>query len=155
MTSIDAKTVETIRQAFPQVVIDFAKATTGGLDGGEYRQHVDGKTWETVDSAYLVKRNDALSFLDAPHIVAVLPVYLTSLVVDGSRTSLPDTLLLVLSRKSEARFAELFDALTGGQRAAVIAALDAFAAKEDGSLAESARAASVRWNNRISAAEGV
>lgn len=155
MSTSDRKTVDTIRDAFPPLVIDFAKATTGGLDGGAYRDHVDGKRWTSVDAAYLVNHNDALSFLDAHHIAAVLPVYLTSLVVDGVRTSVPDTLLLVLNRTSEARFAALFDVLSPPQRRAIVASLDAFAAQQEGTLAEAARGASIRWSEQISKKEGV
>lgn len=155
MSTTDARTVDTIRRAFPPVVIDFAKATAGGLDNGAYRDHVDGKTWESLDAAYLAKRNDALSFLDPRHVAAVLPVYLTSLVVDGTHTSVPDTLLLVLNRKSEAKFADLFDVLSEDQRAAVVASLDAFAARQEGSLADAARVASARWKEHISKKVGV
>lgn len=142
--------IETIRSAFPPRPIDFATATADGLDNGAYRLHVDGKTWESLDSAYLVKRNDALSFLDAAHVAAVLPVYLLSLVTDGTRSPVPDTLLLVLDRRSETRFAELFEALSNDQRAAVVAALDAFAAAEEGPSAEAACAASARWGEHMS-----
>ena len=150
MSTTDVKTVETIRRAFPPVVIDFAKAAAGGLDNGAYRDHVDGKTWESVDASLLAKRNDALSFLDAHQVAAVLPVYLTSLVVDGTRTGVPDTLLLVLNRKGEAKFASLFDVLSEDQRAAVVASLDGFAARQKGSLADAARVTSARWKEHIS-----
>src|SRR4051812_4307688 len=107
MSMTETTAVEAIRRAFPPVAIDFEGATTGGLDTGSYRDHVNGKTWTSIDAALLVKRNDALSFLEPSHIAAVLPVYLTSLVVDGVSTSVPDTLLLVLNRKSQAKFAAL------------------------------------------------
>ena len=141
--------LELIQDAFPSLPIDFVGATAGGLDGGEFRAQVDGKAWDCVDATYLVKRNDALSFLDATHVAAVLPVYLRSLVIEGTRTTVPDTLLLVLNRKNEKRFTELCAALTGSQRDAVVAALDLFAAANEGTASEEARAASLRWKQHM------
>lgn len=72
-------------------------------------------------------------------------MYLRSLVEDGTRTAVPDTLLLVLNKDSEPRFDKIFKALARAQRAAVAAVLDAFAAAERGQPAEAARAASEQW----------
>lgn len=139
-----------IRAAFPAKPLRFEGALTGGLDGGAYRDHVEGKTWEELDRKYVLSRSDVLSFLDMRHLVTVLPVYLRSLVEDGTRTPVPDTLLLVLNRKNQARFAELVDALDPAQRAAVVAVLEAFAAVESGQPADAARAALARWKAHLS-----
>src|SRR5258706_11486070 len=112
MQPTKADVLAQIRAAFPAQPIRFAGALTGGLDGGAFRTHVDGKTWEQLDRAFVLSRSDALSFLDPHHLVAVLPVYLCSLVEDGTRTPVPDTLLLVLDKNSERRFDQIVEALT-------------------------------------------
>jgi hypothetical protein len=139
-----------IRAAFPAKPLRFEGARTGGLDGGAYRAHVEGKTWKDLDRKYVLSRSDVLSFLDTRHFVAVLPVYLRSLVEDGLRTPVPDTLLLVLNRKKQARFEELINALDPTQRAAVVAVLEVFAATERGQPAEAAREALERWKAHLS-----
>jgi hypothetical protein len=139
-----------IRAAFPPEPLRFEGALTGGLDGGAYREHVEGKTWEELDRKYVVSRSDVLSFLDMRHLVAVLPVYLRSLVEDGTRTPVPDTMLLVLNRKKQARFEELASALDRAQRAAVVAVLELFAATESGQPADAAREAMERWKAYLS-----
>ena len=151
MQSEQVDVLAQIRAAFPAAPIRFEGALAGGMDGGAYRTHVDGKTWEQLDRGYVLGRSDALSFLDPHHLALVLPVYLCSLVEDGTRTPVPDTLLLVLNRKSEQRFEEVFGALTPTQRAAVIAALDVFAATESGRPSNAAREASERWKEHLSA----
>lgn len=139
-----------IRAAFPPEPLRFEGALTGGLDGGAYREHVEGKTWEELDRKYVLSRSDVLSFLDMRHLVAVLPVYLRSLVEDGTRTPVPDTMLLVLNRKKQARFEELASALDPSQRAAVVAVLELFAATESGQPADAAREALERWKAHLS-----
>jgi len=139
-----------IRAAFPAEPLQFEGALTGGLDSGAYREHVEGKTWEELDRKYVLSRSDVLSFLDTRHLVAVLPVYLRSLVEDGTQTPVPDTLLLVLDRKNRARFAELVETLDPAQRAAVVAVLEMFATTESGQLADAARAAVERWTAHLS-----
>jgi hypothetical protein len=150
MQPSQADVVSQIEAAFPSDPIDFEGALAGGLDDGAYRQHVDGKRWRELDRAYVLSRSDALSFLAPAHIAAVLPLYLQSLVEDGTRTPAPDTLLLVLNRKSQERFQELVDALTVPQRAAVVAALELFASRETGQPADAARDASERWKRLLS-----
>jgi hypothetical protein len=139
-----------IRAAFPPEPLRFEGALTGGLDGGAYREHVEGKTWEELDRKYVLSRSDVLSFLDMRHLVAVFPVYLRSLVEDGTRTPVPDTMLLVLNRKKQARFDELASALDPAQRAAVVAVLELFAATESGQPADAAREALERWKTYLS-----
>lgn len=135
-----------LRAVFPPARLDFERARTGGLDEGAYRRHVHGKTWRELDREYVLSRSDVLSFLEPRHLVAVLPVYLQSLVEDGTTTPVPDTLLLVLNRATEPRFDEIFHALDEAQRGAVIAALELFAASETGQPAEAARQARESWN---------
>lgn len=134
-----------IRAAFPAVPLDFKGALTGGLDEGAYRRHVDGMTWLELDPAYVVTRSDVLSFLEPRHLVAVLPVYLRSLVEDGTNTPVPDTLLLVLDRDSEPRFDKIFRELNEAQRDVVLAVLQLFAASESGQPADAARHAIESW----------
>jgi len=145
MPATPADVLAQLRAAFPAQPIRFEGPFGGGLEGGAYREYVEGKTWEELDRAYVLPRSDVLSFLDPPHLAAVLPVYLRSLVEDGTRMAVPDTLLLVLNRKSRRRFEELASLLTPGQRAAVVAVLDVFGAAESGQPAEAAREARERW----------
>jgi hypothetical protein len=144
-----ANVLAQLRAAFPPTPIRFEGALTGGLDGGAYRAQVDGKTWEELDRSFVLGRSDVLSFLEPKHLVAVLPVYLRSLVEDGTRTPVPDTLLLVLDRTTERRFDKIVAALTSEQRAAVVAILEVFAAAETGQPADAARAASEHWKQPI------
>jgi hypothetical protein len=145
-----AEVLARIRGAFPAAPIRFHGALTGGLDDGAYRDHVEGKTWEDLDRAYVLTRSDALSFLEMKHLVAILPVYLRSLVEEGTTTPVPDTMLLVLNRKDQKRFEELAAALTPLQREAVISVLDVFATNESGQPADAARAALERWRAHLS-----
>lgn len=145
MHQTQADVLEQLRAAFPPTPLNFEGALTGGLDEGAYREHVEGKTWEEIDRKYVLSRSDVLSFLETQHLIAVLPVYLRSLVEDGTRTPVPDTVLLVLNRKKQERFEELINALDPAQHAAVIAVLELFATNESGQPAEAARAALERW----------
>ncbi len=152
MQTQGADALAQIRAAFPAQPIAFAAARGDGLDGNSYRDHVDGKTWLELDREFILRRADALSFLEARHIAAVLPVYLCSLVQDGTQTAAPDSLLPALNVKSRRRFNELVEALTAAQRAAVIAALAAFmtAEPDGGQPTEVARAALDRWTSQAS-----
>ena len=85
-----------------------------------------------------------------PHLIAVLPVYLRSMVEDGTRTPVPDTMVLVLNRKKQQRFEELVDALDPAQRATVVAVLELFAATESGQPADAAHDALERWKAHLS-----
>ncbi len=155
MQQTKADVLAKLRAAFPAEPIRFEGALTGGLDAGVYRGHVDGKTWEELDRAHVLDRSDVLGFLEPRHLIAVLPVYLRSLVEEGTRTSVPDTLLLVLDKRSEPRFDQIFDALTPAQRATIATVLDTFAAAESGQPADAARAASVHWKEeRLNRKEG-
>lgn len=136
--------LDQIRAAFPAMTLQLAGAHTGGVDGGEFHRHVDGKPWTDLDRAYIARRDDVLSFMATPHLVQILPAFLTVMVESGSNTGVPDTLLPTLNR-TQKQFDELAAALTEAQRAAVIAVLDHVAATEEGKLAAAARAAGERW----------
>jgi hypothetical protein len=151
MQPTKADVLAQIRAAFPPEPIRLEGAPAGDPDGDAYREYVEGKTWEQLDRAYVLPHASQLSFLDARHVAAVLPVYLRSLVEDGTRTAVPDTLLLVLNRKSQRRFEELAGALTAAQRAAVVAALEVFGAAESGQPAEAASEALERWKSYLAA----
>lgn len=150
MQKTQAEVLAQLLAAFPAKPINFVGALTGGLDGGAFREHVEGKTWKELDRKYVLSRSDVLSFLEMNHLVAVLPVYLLSLVEDGTRTSVPDTMVLVLNRKKQESFEELIEALDAAQRAAVIAALELFAANQSGQPADAARTALERWKAHLS-----
>ena len=98
----------------------------------------------------MLTRADALGFLGTKQLVAVLPVYLRSLIEDGVWSRSADTLMLLL-KKPEAvkqtgsklsRFEALVCALTPEQSEAIAAVLDRFATMDEGgSLGEAARLA--------------
>jgi hypothetical protein len=115
-----------------------------------YKEQLEGKSWEQLDREYIVRRSDALGFLGTRHLIAVLPVYLRSLVEDGVWSPAADMMMLVLTRPlpakdtglGAARFDDLVDALTDAQRSAVASALRAFGEQDpDGSLGEAAHEA--------------
>jgi hypothetical protein len=150
----NAKTVEELRAAFPTEPIQadgaFTQWGASYPDARPYMEQLEGKTWEQVDRAYIVRRSDALGFLGTHHLVAVLPVYLRALVEDGVWSPAAGMLTLILAKPlpgkdtglGVARFNALVEALTDAQRAAVAAALRVFAeSDEDGSLGQAARAA--------------
>jgi len=124
--------------------MSFEGATTDGLDDGAYLRHVNGKTWLELDPALIAWRVDVLSFLAPHHIADVLPSYLTALVKYGTKTPVPDTLLLVLGG-GERRVSALRALLSRAQCAAVNDALAFFASAETGRPREAALAARHRW----------
>jgi hypothetical protein len=148
------ETIEQLRAAFPAKPIQsegaFQERGAGFLDAATYKQQIEGKTWEELDPAYLVMHHDALSVLGTRHLVAVLPVYLRSLVEEGVESLAAYALLHALTRRgpkkkpgtSRSRFDELVDALTPAQRVVIATVLRAFAATdESGSLGFAAQAA--------------
>jgi hypothetical protein len=130
-------------------------------DAATYREQLDGKSWDQLDREYIVRRSDALGFLGTRHLVAVLPVYLRSLVEDGVWSPAADMMMLILTKPlpgedtglGAARFDELVDALTDAQRSAVASALRAFAGQDpDGSLGQAAyEALEGYWNDYLPA----
>lgn len=134
-----------LRAAFPTRPLEFQQALTGGTDEGEFRNAVDGKPWTDIDRSLIGRRSDVLSFLQPEYFVAVLPAFLQSLVEDGTATGVPDTLLVVLDRKSEPRLDKISALMSEGQRALVAEALERFAAGTTGRQAKAAREAISSW----------
>lgn len=127
-----------IDAAYPREPIAGANAFrdwgTSYPDAPEYKAHLDGNTWDQLDPAYLVRRNDALGFLGTKELVAVLPVYLRSLVEDGAASPAADMLMLVLRRPGtgddpglgKRRFGAFVDALADAQKTAIARVLAGF-----------------------------
>lgn len=154
MPPITADILTQLRAAFPPKPIRSAGAFDDwGVtypDAEPYAQHLEGKTWEELDRKYLITRSDALGFLGTRHLIAVLPVYLRSLVEEGVWSSSADMLMLLLTKPDSEkkigiklpRFKALVSALTSEQCTVIAAVLCAFAATDEGgSLGEAARAA--------------
>ncbi len=129
-----------IRAAFPAEPIraEGAFSDWGGtyLDARPYMAQLEGKaSWEELDRTYLVIREDALSFLGTRHLVAVLPVYLRSLVEEGVWSRAKYTVIGLLTKPGpdqktgikRPRFEALVEALTPAQRAVIAAVLHGFA----------------------------
>jgi hypothetical protein len=143
MDEFDAR----LRAAFPPVPLDFQQALTGGTDEGEFRKHVEGKTWTELDPTLVGRRSDVLSFLQPEYFVAVLPAFLRVLVEADPSCGAPDTLGVVLDREQEPRFEKISRLLTETQRAIVFEALERFAASSSGTMGKAARKASESWRS--------
>ena len=126
-----------LRAAFPNEPIAAADAFTPWgatyLDAEPYAAHLDGKTWEQLDRAYLAQRWDALGFLGTRQLAAVLPAYLLEM-LEHPYTNLPGMVASVLTAPSKERkglgkqrFAALLEALAAPQRAVIASALRQFA----------------------------
>src|ERR1041384_1394234 len=93
---------EALRSAFPPEPIDGRAAFSqwGGSypDAAAYRNAIDGKTWEQVDRAYIIKRDDALGFLSTRELVQLLPVYLRSVMEEGLMSPALEAVLVKLTR---------------------------------------------------------
>lgn len=130
--------IEQLRSAFPAEPIrgDAAFVQWGGSypDAASYEQAVDCKTWEQLDRAYILRRNDSLGFLSTQQLVQILPVYLLSVVEEGVKSHALDAVLVKLTRPTREPSRERFDAfvaaLNGSQRTAVATALH-FLTEED------------------------
>jgi hypothetical protein len=159
----NTKLIEQIRGAFPTQPIRadeaFAQWGKSYPDARPYTEQVDGKSWDQLDRAYMIRRSDALGFLSTRALVAVLPVYLSALVEDGVWSPAAGMLTLILAKPptkkvaDTARFNELVGALTDQQRSVVAAVLRAFAeSDEEGSLGQAARAAfDEHWSTYVPA----
>ena len=164
MQEDQAQHLAQLRAAFPETPIDAKRAFddwgTTYLDAEPYMERLDGKTWQELDRAYLVTRSDALGFLGTQFVVAVLPVYLSSLVEEGIWSPAVDTLLLLLTKPGPEkkvglkleRFEALVAALTPMQRTVIAAVLSELAATDpDGSPGRAARDAVERhWKIYLS-----
>ncbi|HEY4239046.1 MAG TPA: hypothetical protein VGM88_04495 [Kofleriaceae bacterium] len=143
------KLVGELREAFPAESIDgkTAFADWGGSypDASEYARAIDGKTWDELDAAYVVRRNDALGFLSIRQLVQLLPVYLRSVIDGGVMSPALDAVLVKLARPTNAtsrhRFEALVAALSAPQRAVIAGTLRLIADQDpDGSPGLAARA---------------
>lgn len=132
-----AQLLEQLRAAFPSEPIRAAGAFTDWgmtyLDVEPYSGHLDGKTWEQLDRAYLAQRWDALGFLSTRQMVAVLPAYLLE-ILEHPYSNLPAMIATVLIKPSKKRkglgkrrFTALIEALAEPQRVAIASALRQFA----------------------------
>jgi hypothetical protein len=146
--------LEQLRAAFPLEPIHaegaFDEWGTTYPDAEAYARQLDGKTWEELDRTYILTRADALGFLGTKQLVAVLPVYLRSLIEDGVWSRSAETLMLLLKKPDAtkktgvklSRFEALGSALTVEQRGAIAAVLGGFATMDEGgSLGDAARVA--------------
>lgn len=145
-----AKLLEQLRAAFPPEPIRSAGAFDDwGMtypDAEPYERQLDGKTWEELDRSYVIVREDALGFLGTRHLVAVLPVYLRSLIEEGVWSRAAEMLMLLLTKPGPEkktgiklpRFQAFVDALTSAQRTAIAAVLRAFAVTNEGGSFETA-----------------
>ncbi len=126
-----------LRAAFPGEPIAAADAFTSWgatyLDAEPYAAHLDGKTWDQLDRAYLAQRWDALGFLGTRQLAQVLPAYLLEM-VERPYSNLPGMVAMVLTRPSKERkglgrrrFEALVEAHAEPHRAAIAAARRQFA----------------------------
>ena len=116
-----------LRAAFPNTPIDgagaFAQWGTTYSDVAPYTKHLERRTWEQLDRAYILLNSDALGFLGTSHLVAVLPVYLRSFVEEGVWSAAAGMLPIILTRPEPGtdaglgipRFEALVYALTDAQ----------------------------------------
>ena len=131
--------------AFPREPISGANAFrdwgTSYPDAPAYAAQLHGKTWDQLDRAYVLRRDDALGFLGTKELVAVLPVYLRSVVEDGANGGAADILTLIFRRPGtddepnlgKRRFGALVDALTEAQKTVIARVLAHFVESYDGS----------------------
>ena len=146
--------IEQVRAAFPPepIKVDgaFSDWGTTYLDVEPYEDHIDGKTWEELDRKYMVTRADALGFLGTKYLIAVLPVYLRSLLEEGVWSAAAWTMIIILTKPEPnrktgiklPRFQAFVDSLTPAQRTVIAEVLRAFAAADqDGSPGIAASAA--------------
>ena len=148
--SVTSMYEEALRAAFPAEVIhgSAAFAQWGGSypDAAAFRKAIDGKTWEQLERSYIIKRDDALSFLSTRELVQLLPVYLRSVMEEGLMSPALEAVLVKLTRPksgvTRARYDALLAALSPAQRDAITAALQHLADQDpDGSIGRDARAA--------------
>lgn len=148
----DQALVEQLRRAFPCAPIQAGDAFeawgTTYVDADPYKEHLEGKSWEQLDRAYLLRRSDALGFLGTEHLIAVLPVYLRSLIEEGGWSPAAGMVTLILTRPrggkdsglGHVRFDAFVQAMTEAQRSVVAGVLHAFAENHpEGALGEAAR----------------
>ena len=149
---------EALRAAFPAERISggAAFAQWGGSypDAAAYRNAIDGKTWEDLDRAYIIKRDDALGFLSTRELVQLLPVYLRSVMEEALMSPALEAVLVKLTRPksvtTQARYDALLASLSSAQRDAIVAALQHLVDLDpDGSIGRDARAAKFDVEGRV------
>lgn len=149
---------EALRTAFPAERIDggaaFAQWGSSYPIATAYRNAIDSKTWEQLDRAYIIKRDDALGFLSTRELVQLLPVYLRSVMVEGLASPALEAVLVKLTRPksvaTRARYDALLAALSPAQRDTIVAALQHLVDQDpDGSIGRDARAAKFDVEGRI------
>lgn len=140
-----AAVLEEVRAAFPPEPIEaegaFEPWGNSYPDAEPYGRQLDGRRWEELDAAYLVRRSDALGFLGTRHLAALLPVYLRSVLEDGVWSPATGMLTIILTRPARGRFKglgkprfeALVAALTAAQRRAVAATLRTLVDRDEGS----------------------
>ncbi len=155
MSAKNDELLKQIQEAFPARPINgghaFVEWGKSYPDAPPYRQQVDGKTWDQLDRAYIVRRSDALGFLSTRELVDVLPVYLRSVLEEGVWSPATGVLNLVLAKprppeKDDGlgvdRFNALIDMLTIAQREVTARVLKAFGDTDaEGPLGQAALAA--------------
>jgi len=145
---------EDLRTAFPAERIDggAAFAQWGGSypDATAYRNAIDSKTWEQLDRAYIIKRDDALGFLSTRELVQLLPVYLRSVMEEGLASPALVKLTRPTSVATRERYDALMAALSPAQRDTIVAALQHLVNQDpDGSIGRDARAAKFDVEGRV------
>jgi hypothetical protein len=102
MSEADAEVPQQLRAAFPPEAMTaqgaFDPWGNGYPDAEPYEQQLDGRSWEALDAAYLVRRSDALGFLGTKHLVALLPVYLRSMLREGVWSPAAGMLTIILEK---------------------------------------------------------
>src|SRR5215467_9661104 len=99
---LPSELLDAVDAAFPKRRIDgdhaFAQWGHTYPNAPSYGAHVDGKTWAELDSAYIVRRTDAMAFLSTRELIDVLAVYLRSLIQDGWWSPVATMLPLIVAK---------------------------------------------------------
>jgi hypothetical protein len=142
-----------LRAAFPPTAIMAADAFERHCHGAdEFRDAIDGKSWDRLDPVFMARECSALWFLSDRHFVELLPLYLhLLLVMDIPRLS--DCLMPRLTRSVAGdpfclhgeRFDILESRFSGAQKSAVAATLISFLDKRPRDAPAAQRALDRYW----------
>jgi hypothetical protein len=126
-----------LRAAFPPKPIVIGEGLY--CDAADYREHMDGRTWEQLDPLFFARRADGLSFLSASFLIQVLPLYLHLMIVFKPTSPVPETLLPMLTKPEKGhywsdhlldhvtrRYEALVASLSSAQKRVVAATLQLF-----------------------------